>query len=112
MLEEGDEVFIFCKSQGAWRVLDFLMHHKYNHLKIKVLSVDPHHWANGIRKMFNRPKLKAINVPCINVYQTKHWPKGCFVGGAGNIHVEDSDFDHGNLVHHPAVTEVLKKTLQ
>jgi hypothetical protein len=93
-------VVIVCKSQGAWRVLDYLERH-HAALKgrdIRVVSIDPHHWAEPIL-----PRNPAASFDTVNIYQDNYWPCGFAVDHAHNIRIDRAHIDHWNIIHHDAV---------
>jgi hypothetical protein len=93
-------VVVICKSQGAWRVLDYLQRNRnrLDGFDIRVVSIDPHHWAGSLVR---RNPAAVFNT--VNIYQQNEWPCGFEVINANNIILRDVTIDHWNIIHHPAV---------
>jgi hypothetical protein len=95
-----DRLVIVCKSQGAWRVLNYLErnHEALQGLNIRVVSIDPHHWAEPVL-----PRNPAACFDTVNVYQINDWPCGYPVDFAHNVLIDRAHVDHWNIIHEPAV---------
>jgi len=101
------ELLIVCKSQGADRVIRHLNKNKYPDLVIRVIAIDPHHWADGVRRLFKRPGLAiAGGINCVNYYQLNEWPKGCKIDGALNLQLEN--VNHWNIIFHKSIKRAIR----
>lgn len=106
VIPKGASLLIVCKSQGADRVVSHLMHNRYPEITIRVISIDPHHWATGVRRLFSRPGLWAEGYSCANYYQSHHWPHGAKITGALNLEVEN--VNHWNIIFHKAIKRAIR----
>lgn len=98
---------IICKSEGAYRVLQWLAdNYDWNASRdIRVVSIDPHHWLAPFER-----KLKAV-FATTNIYQENKWPKGKPVDGANNIKMPPG-WGHTNIVHCEAVKIAIKEACE
>lgn len=98
-LKPKSKVIALCKSQGAWRTIDHLMQNKYPDIKIRLISIDPHHWIK-------KRKLSTGLKSAYNLYQLDKWPKGQSVEGAVNVLIDNKTTDYWNETRNCAEKEV------
>ena len=98
---------IVAKSQGAWRVLDWLRKTKATVLfpRLHVITIDPHHWFMadcGIE--CSRPGLLIENF-----WQRAEHPKGFHVLGASNTLI--TGVDHWDIIHSEQVRAAIERAI-